>query len=89
MTTSFHYEWKFRCKKSSLTLPLFIEMPLRSQESEGSCIYMLGVTILPLSTILYLCVRGNNFASLFLRFWICVLEVTILPLSFYDFVFMC
>ena len=38
--------------KTSLTLPLFIKVPVPSQESEGSCICVLGVSILPLSTIL-------------------------------------
>jgi hypothetical protein len=32
-------------------MPLFIEVPLPRQESELSCICVLGVSILPLSTI--------------------------------------
>ena len=39
-------------KKTSLTLPLFIEVPVPRQENEWSCICVLGVLILPLSTIL-------------------------------------
>ena len=38
-------------QKTSLTLLLFIEVPVRSQESEQSCIYVLEVSILSLSTI--------------------------------------
>ena len=40
--------------KPSLTPPLFIEVPVPSPESEWSCICALGVSILPLSTILVL-----------------------------------
>jgi len=40
--------------KTSLTPPLFNEEPLRSQKSDPSCIYVLVVSILPLSTILLL-----------------------------------
>jgi hypothetical protein len=40
--------------KASLTLPLFIEVPVPSQESERSCIWVLGVLIFPLSTIFQL-----------------------------------
>jgi hypothetical protein len=35
-----------------LTTPLFIEMPVPSQKSERSCICVLGLSILPLSTFL-------------------------------------
>ena len=39
--------------KTSLTLPLFIDVPVQNQESERSCIlYVKGVSILPLSIIL-------------------------------------
>ena len=38
--------------KLSLTLPLFIEVPVPIQESERSCIYVLGVLILSFSTML-------------------------------------
>jgi hypothetical protein len=38
--------------KASLTSPLFTEVPVPSQTSEGSCICVLGVLILNLSTIL-------------------------------------
>ena len=37
--------------KASSTTPLFIEVPVPSQESERSCICMLRVSIWPLSTI--------------------------------------
>jgi hypothetical protein len=40
--------------KTSLTLPLFIEVPVPSQESEQSCICVLGVVILLLSKIFLL-----------------------------------
>ena len=39
-------------KKTSLTPPLLIEVPVPRQESEPSCICVLGVSILSLSTIL-------------------------------------
>jgi len=38
--------------KISLSPPFFIDVPVPSQESERSCICVLGVSILPLSTIL-------------------------------------
>ena len=38
--------------KTSLTPPIFIEGSVISQESEWSCIIMLGVSILPFSMIL-------------------------------------
>jgi hypothetical protein len=38
--------------KTSLTPPLLIEVPVPSMESERACICVLGVSILPLSTIL-------------------------------------
>jgi hypothetical protein len=38
--------------KASLATPPFIEAPVPSQDSGRSCILMLGVLILPLSTIL-------------------------------------
>ena len=37
---------------NSLTQSLLIEVPVPSQKSERSCMYALGVSILPLSTIL-------------------------------------
>ena len=37
--------------KTSLTQPLTIEVSVPSQESERSCIYVLGVSFFPLSTI--------------------------------------
>jgi hypothetical protein len=37
--------------KTSLTAPLFIEVPVPSQESERSCICVLRVSIVPLFTI--------------------------------------
>ena len=36
---------------TSLTPPLFIEIAVKSQERQRSCIYVLLVLILPLSTI--------------------------------------
>ena len=41
--------------KTSLTPPLFIEVPVLSQECEWPCICVLGV--------MYMCVRSNDFAS--------------------------
>jgi len=38
---------------TSLTLPPFIEVPVSIQESERSCICVLGVSILPLSTTVW------------------------------------
>jgi hypothetical protein len=38
--------------KKVLAMTLFIEMPVPSQKSERSCICVLGLTILPLSTFL-------------------------------------
>jgi len=40
--------------KASLTLPLFIEVSVPSQDREWPCIFVLGISILPLSTILEL-----------------------------------
>ena len=39
---------------TSLTPSLFIEVPVLSQESERSCIYVLGISNLPISTIFLL-----------------------------------
>jgi hypothetical protein len=39
-------------RKTSLTLPLFIELPVPSQESAQSCICVLRVSIFPVSRIL-------------------------------------
>jgi hypothetical protein len=41
-------------QKTSLTPPLLIEVPVPRQESEQSCICVLGVLILPLYTIFLL-----------------------------------
>ena len=38
-------------QKTSLTMPLFIEVSVPSQQSKQSCICVLGVSILPVSTI--------------------------------------
>jgi hypothetical protein len=38
--------------KTSLSPPLFIEVPVQSQESKQLCICVFGISILPLSTIL-------------------------------------
>ena len=38
----------FRSNKIVITLPLFIEVPVPSQESKQSCICMFGASILPL-----------------------------------------
>jgi hypothetical protein len=43
--------WEGWAYKSSLALTLFIEAPVLSQETERSCICVLVVPILPLSTI--------------------------------------
>ena len=40
--------------KTSLATPLFIEVPVTSQESEWSRVFVLGVSILHLSTLLLL-----------------------------------
>ena len=40
--------------KTSLTLPLFIEVPVPKQEMEQSCICVVDVSILPLSENFYL-----------------------------------
>ena len=41
--------WDVYVHKTSLTLPLFIEVSLPSQENEQSCIFVLWVSIFPLS----------------------------------------
>ena len=41
---------RLRPNKTSLTPPLFIEVPVPSQECERSCIFLLVASILPLST---------------------------------------
>jgi hypothetical protein len=51
--------------KTSLALPLFIEVPVLSQESERSCVSVLGVSILPLSTIFLLDFRTVPQSDLF------------------------
>jgi len=50
----FHYEGRFGHIQSSLTQPLFTEVPVSSQESKRSYICVLAVSILHLSTILRL-----------------------------------
>ena len=40
--------------KPSLIPPLFIEVPVQSQDSESSCRCVLGLSILPISTIFLL-----------------------------------
>ena len=57
--------------KTNLTLPLCIKVPVPSQESEQSCICVLGLSILPLSTI-----------RIF-DFWSCSDSVVFLCFSFY------
>jgi hypothetical protein len=42
---------EFWNNKTSLTLSLFIEMSVPSQESDWSCIYVVGVLILPFSMV--------------------------------------
>jgi hypothetical protein len=42
---------KVEANKTSLTAPLYIEVPVPSQESKRSCIGVLGVSICPLSTM--------------------------------------
>jgi hypothetical protein len=41
--------------RTSLTPPLFIDVPVPSKESEWWCICVLGVSILPLPTGLWKC----------------------------------
>ena len=41
--------WEVFVHKTSLTLPLFIEVSLPSQENEQSCIFVLWASIFPLS----------------------------------------
>ena len=53
MTTSFHSEGEVWADKTSLTLPLFIEVSVPRQESERSCVCVLGASILPLSMIYF------------------------------------
>jgi len=45
---------RYNCPLYPLTTPLVIEVPVPSQESDQSCIYVLEVSILPPSTILIL-----------------------------------
>jgi hypothetical protein len=52
---------QFGGKTNSLTPSLFIEVPVPSQQSEWSCICVLGVAILPLSKI---CSIGNRKCSI-------------------------
>jgi hypothetical protein len=56
--------------KTSLTLPLFMEVPVPIQEHERSCICVLGVSILPLSTILIFdfCNRSESVVCFLLHF---------------------
>jgi hypothetical protein len=50
LTRLHHLRGKVWAYKSSLTSPRFSEVPISSKESERSCICVLGVSILPLST---------------------------------------
>ena len=56
--------------EANLTPPLFIEVPVPSQESERSCIRVLAVSILPLSSIV------------FIDFWKCSESVVFFVLHF-------
>jgi hypothetical protein len=56
--------------EANLTPPLFIEVPVPSQESELSCIRVLAVSILPLSSIV------------FIDFWKCSESVVFFVLHF-------
>jgi hypothetical protein len=61
------------CHKTILTPPHFIEVPVQSQESERSCICMLGVSNLLLSTTLivdYFGLFRQCGTFCFSRFWI-------------------
>jgi len=62
--------WKSKVwvHKTSLTPPLFIEVPVPSLEIKGSCICMLGISILPLSTIFLLHFGTITTMSYFLLF---------------------
>jgi hypothetical protein len=51
--------------KTSLTLSLFIEVSVPSQESDWSCIYVVGVSILPFSMIFQLNFRTDSGISFF------------------------
>jgi len=50
----FSLTWEILAHKTSLAPPSFIEVPVPSQESEWSCICVLGVLILSLPTIFLL-----------------------------------
>jgi hypothetical protein len=75
METIFHFVKKEGLGyKSSLTPPLLIEMTVPSQEIEQSCICVLGVSILFLSTIFLLHFRTVTTVWYFLFFYY-ILEV--------------
>jgi hypothetical protein len=66
---SHHFNGWVRAHETSLTLTLFIEVPVPSQESEWS-VFVLGVSILPLSTVLiymYLILEMLQKCSIFIN----------------------
>ena len=52
MSCLFHVYARNNC--IGLTTPRFIEVPVRSKDNERSCVCVLGISILPLSSILIL-----------------------------------
>jgi uncharacterized membrane protein len=72
----------------SVTLPLFLEVPVPSQKTEQSCICVLSVSILPVSTIFLL-----NFGTVPTVWYFFVVHFNIKDISsqyqcvFYVFVF--
>ena len=68
MAASFLPERGFGLNKTSLAPPIFIEGSVISQESEWSCIIMLGVSILPFSMILIFDFGIGSTVCYFLQF---------------------
>ena len=79
---SFHYMGRFRSHKNSLTLPLLNEIPVPSQESERSCICLLGYQFCPFLRFFYWIV-----VEMFRRCGICLLGYQFWPfLRFFYFI---
>ena len=68
---------------TSLTPPLYIEVAAPNQESERSCIYVLGILIFPLSTILIFDLRIDQAVWYLLFFYDFRIVLTVWYLLFF------
>ena len=68
-----------RLGETSITPPLFIEVPVPSKESERPYICVLGVSILPISTILIFDFGNVPTDNVVIFFFILILDLVWLP----------